>query len=64
MCKFAYGFSTGIPLNILIIYGKDPNLKGEYWKQRNDFFKFHACSCLHYYEFTIKYCKLQKWTYR
>ena len=27
MCKFAYDFSTGIPLNILIIYGKDPNFK-------------------------------------
>ena len=27
MCKFVYGFSTGIPLNILIIYGKDPNFK-------------------------------------
>ena len=27
MCKFAYGFSTGIALNILIIYGKDPNFK-------------------------------------
>ena len=26
MCIFAYGFSTGIPLNILIIYVKDPNL--------------------------------------
>ena len=25
MCKFAYDFSTGIPLNIFIIYGKDPN---------------------------------------
>ena len=25
MCKFAYGFITGIPLNILIIYYKDPN---------------------------------------
>ena len=23
---FNYGFRTGIPLNILIIYGKDPNL--------------------------------------
>ena len=23
--KFTYGFSKGIPLNILIIYGKDPN---------------------------------------
>ena len=22
-----YGFSTGVPLNILIIYGKDPNFK-------------------------------------
>ena len=22
-----YGFITGIPLNILIIYGKDPNFK-------------------------------------
>ena len=26
MCKFAYDFSIGIPLN-LSIYGKDPNLK-------------------------------------
>ena len=25
--KFACGFSTGISLNILIIYGKDPNFK-------------------------------------
>ena len=25
MCKLTYGFNTGIPLNILIIYGKDPN---------------------------------------
>ena len=24
---FAYGISTGIPLNILIICGKDPNFK-------------------------------------
>ena len=23
--EFAYDFSTGIPLNLLIIYGKDPN---------------------------------------
>ena len=27
MCKFTHDFSTGIPLNILIIYGKDPNFK-------------------------------------
>ena len=26
-CKYAYDFSTGIPLNLLIIYGKDPNFK-------------------------------------
>ena len=25
-CKFTYGFSTGIPRNILFIYGKDQNL--------------------------------------
>ena len=25
--KFAYDFSTDKPLNILIIYGKDPNFK-------------------------------------
>ena len=24
-CKFTYGFSTDIPLNILIMYSKDPN---------------------------------------
>ena len=27
MCKFKYDFSNGITLNILIIYGKDPNIK-------------------------------------
>ena len=27
MCQFAYDFSAGIPLNLLIIYGKDPNFK-------------------------------------
>ena len=27
MYQFAYDFSAGIPLNLLIIYGKDPNLK-------------------------------------
>ena len=24
-CKFTYGFSTGLPLNTLIIYGENPN---------------------------------------
>ena len=28
MCKFVHDFSTGIPLNLLIIYGKEPNFKG------------------------------------
>ena len=27
MCQFAYDFSIGMPLNLLIIYGKDPNFK-------------------------------------
>ena len=27
MCQFAYDFNAGIPLNLLIIYGKDPNFK-------------------------------------
>ena len=27
-CKFTYDFSTGIPLNILITYGKDPKVRG------------------------------------
>ena len=26
MCKFTYGFSKGIPLSILIILSKDPNV--------------------------------------
>ena len=26
-CQFAYDFSAGIPLILLIIYGKDPNFK-------------------------------------
>ena len=28
MCKFTHGFSTCINLDILIIYGKDPDFKG------------------------------------
>ena len=28
MCKFAYDFSTDIPLTLSIIYGKDPDFKG------------------------------------
>ena len=31
MCAFMYGFIIGIPLNILIIYGKDPNIKVPYY---------------------------------
>ena len=29
MCQFVYDFSAGIPLNLSIIYGKDPNFKTE-----------------------------------
>ena len=28
-----YGSSSGIPLNILVIYGKDPNFQMERWYQ-------------------------------
>ena len=32
MCQLAYDFSTGIPLNLLIIYGKDPNFKTAFYQ--------------------------------
>ena len=47
--KFAYDFSTVIPLNLLIIYGKDPNFKAK--AMRIQIFLILSCRVNIYYDY-------------